>query len=118
MVVKKWCIVFVGRGTFYGFVTNLSGTTVTMTNVREIGYWSGVVTPVDLATRGPNHLFQNILSSKSEEVVLFGVTQIIAMSPEAVRAFDAIEDHPYPEPAPVVTEPDTLVLDVTEQTPS
>lgn len=105
MVVDQCCMVFVGRGTFYGTVTSMSDTTVIMTNVREIGYWSGVTTPLDLATRGPNPLFQNMLSSKSEEVVLFGVTQIIVMSPEAVKAFDAIEDQPYQKPETVVTEP-------------
>jgi hypothetical protein len=98
----KKVVVFVGKNTYCGKFLRVSGTTVTLTDAREVLYWPGVWSNFDLASRGPNPLFGCHVSAPVEEVLLFDVTQVIQLSKDVAGVLEGISppDYPVPTPAP------------------
>ncbi len=90
------CLVFVGPHTYYGKLESLVETTVSLSDAREIPVWPGVPTNLDLAAKGPNPDVGCMVSARVKEVILFGVTQVVTMSNDAVQALDALPDS-YPQ---------------------
>ena len=91
-------LIFVGPHTYYGTLESLAGTTASLSGAREIPRWPGVPTNLDLASKGPNTDADCLVSGRVKEVILFGVTQVVSMSDDAVQALDAFPDCPYPVP--------------------
>jgi hypothetical protein len=78
-------------GVFYGTITDRDGDTVTMTGARRVWFWDGAATLSELATRGTSKPDKcKFPAATSGEHVIFGVCEIIEVTPEARATLDAV----------------------------
>ena len=78
-------------GVFYGEIVSRNGQEVEMKDVRNIWYWDGAATVMQLAAEGVNKPKTCKFSVPVESLVLLEVIQIIPCTDKAVESLDAVK---------------------------
>ena len=75
------------RGVFFGYATDTSGDTITLTNARNCIYWSPKTGGfMGLASIGPQS--GSRIGQKVDRIELRKVTAVVEMTPAAVEAWE------------------------------
>lgn len=78
-------------GVFYGEIVSRNGQEVEMKDVRNIWYWDGAATVMQLAAEGVSKPKTCKFSVPVESLVLLEVIQIIPCTDKAVESLDAVK---------------------------
>lgn len=78
-------------GVFYGEIVSRNGQEVEMKDVRNIWYWDGAATVMQLAAEGVSKPKTCKLSVSVESLVLLEAIQIIPCTDKAVESLDAVK---------------------------
>ena len=78
-------------GVFYGEIVSRNGQEVEMKDVRNIWYWDGAATVMQLAAEGVSKPNTCKFSVPVESVVLLEAIQIIPCTDKAVESLDAVK---------------------------
>ena len=78
-------------GVFYGEIVSRNGQEVEMKDVRNIWYWDGAATVMQLAAEGVSKPKTCKFSVPVESLVLLEVIQIIPCTDKAVKSLDAVK---------------------------
>lgn len=88
---KKKFIVRCNRaGVFYGEIVSRNGQEVEMRNVRNIWYWRGAASVMQLAAEGVSKPRDCKFSVPVESMILLEAIQVIPCTEEAVKSLDAV----------------------------
>ena len=91
--VQKFILRSPEAGVFYGEMPNEIDSTriVKMTNVRQIWYWEGAATLMQLAKEGTTKPEQCKFTVYVDEIVICNVSEIIPCTEEAMAIIDSVE---------------------------
>ena len=90
-MIGKYCMVRTrDAGVFAGTVERLEGDTALVSNARRIWYWDGAATLSQLATDGTCRPENCKFPAPVLEVLLFGVIEIIPITPKAAASIAAV----------------------------
>ena len=78
-------------GVFYGEIVSRNGQEVEMKDVRNIWYWDGAATVMQLAAEGVSKPNTCKFSVPVESLVLHEAIQIIPCTDKAVESLDAVK---------------------------
>ena len=78
-------------GVFYGEIVSRNGQEVEMKDVRNIWYWDGAATVMQLAAEGVSKPKTCKFSVSVESLVLLEAIQIIPCTDKAVESLDAVK---------------------------
>lgn len=78
-------------GVFYGEIVSRNGQEVEMKDVRNIWYWDGAATVMQLAAEGVSKPNTCKFSVPVESLVLLETIQIIPCTDKAVKSLDAVK---------------------------
>ena len=78
-------------GVFYGEIVSRNGQEVEMKDARNIWYWDGAATVMQLAAEGVSKPKTCKFSVPVESLVLLEVIQIIPCTDKAVESLDAVK---------------------------
>lgn len=78
-------------GVFYGEIVSRNGQEVEMKDVRNIWYWDGAATVMQLAAEGVSKPKTCKFSVPVESLVLLEAIQIIPCTDKAVESLDAVK---------------------------
>lgn len=78
-------------GVFYGEIVSRNGQEVEMKDVRNIWYWNGAATVMQLAAEGVSKPNTCKFSVPVESLVLLEAIQIIPCTDKAVESLDAVK---------------------------
>lgn len=78
-------------GVFYGEIVSRNGQEVEMKDVRNIWYWDGAATVMQLAAEGVRKPNTCKFSVPVESLVLLEAIQIIPCTDKAVESLDAVK---------------------------
>lgn len=78
-------------GVFYGKIVSCNGQEVEMKDVRNIWYWDGAATVMQLAAEGVSKPKTCKFSVPVESLVLLEAIQIIPCTDKAVESLDAVK---------------------------
>ena len=78
-------------GVFYGEIVSRNGKEVEMKDVRNIWYWDGAATVMQLAAEGVSKPNTCEFSVPVESLVLLEAIQIIPCTDKAVESLDAVK---------------------------
>ena len=78
-------------GVFYGEIVSRNGREVEMKDVRNIWYWDGAATVMQLAAEGVSKPNTCKFSVPVESLVLLEAIQIIPCTDKAVESLDAVK---------------------------
>lgn len=88
-VIGKVCIVrSYDAGVYYGTVTAIDGTTVSVGNVRNIWRWEGATCLSQIANDG---IEKGKVSQMVKSMVLMGVCQIMPLTNKALKKLNSID---------------------------
>lgn len=90
-MAKKFIVRCDRAGVFYGEIVSRNGQEVEMKDVRNIWYWDGAATVMQLAAEGVSKPKTCKFSVPVESLVLLGVIQIIPCTDKAVESLDAVK---------------------------
>lgn len=81
-------------GVFYGEMVNEIDSTriVKLTNVRQIWYWEGAATLMQLAKFGTNKPDNCKFTVTVDEITICNVSEIIPCTEEAMKSIDAVKE--------------------------
>ena len=91
MTTKKFIVSGKSVGVYFGEIKNRKGSEVTMTNVRNLWYWEGACSLMQLALEGTKKPDKCTFTVIVPEITLLGINQIIPCSEEAVKSIEAVE---------------------------
>lgn len=78
-------------GVFYGEIVSRNGQEVEMKDVRNLWYWNGAATVMQLAAEGVSKPNTCKFSVPVESLVLLEAIQIIPCTDKAVESLDAVK---------------------------
>lgn len=90
-MAKKFIVRCNRAGVFYGEIVSQNGQEVEMKDVRNIWYWDGAATVMQLAAEGVSKPKTCKFSVPVESLVLLEVIQIIPCTDKAVESLDAVK---------------------------
>ena len=90
-MANKFIVRCDGAGVFYGEIVSRNGQEVEMKDVRNIWYWDGAATVMQLAAEGVSKPKTCKFSVPVESLVLLEAIQIIPCTNKAVESLDAVK---------------------------
>ena len=90
-MANKFIVRCDGAGVFYGEIVSRNGQEVEMKDVRNIWYWDGAATVMQLAAEGVSKPKTCKFSVPVESLVLLEAIQIIPCTDKAVESLDAVK---------------------------
>lgn len=78
-------------GVFYGEIASRNGREVEMTNVRQIWYWDGAATLMQLASEGAKHPRECKFTVEVESLQVLDAIEIIPCTDKAIDSIDSVE---------------------------
>lgn len=91
MIGKKVIVRGSHSGVFFGTLKRENGQRVEMADVRNIWYWSGAATLLQLAAEGVKNPGQCKFSRPVESLMILDAVEIIPCTDEAVSNINAVE---------------------------
>ena len=90
-MIGKYCMVRTrDAGVFAGTLDRLEGDTAIVSNARRIWYWDGAASLSQLATDGTSRPQNCKFPSPVEEVMLFGVIEILPITDKAAASIASV----------------------------
>lgn len=90
-MAKKFIVRCDRAGVFYGEIVSRNGQEVEMKDVRNIWYWDGAATVMQLAAEGVSKPKTCKFSVPVESLLLLDAIQIIPCTDKAVESLDAVK---------------------------
>ena len=90
-MANKFIVRCDSAGVFYGEIVSRNGKEVEMKDVRNIWYWDGAATVMQLAAEGVSKPKTCKFSVPVESLVLLEAIQIIPCTDKAVESLDAVK---------------------------
>lgn len=91
MEKKKFIVRCNRAGVFYGEIVSQNGQEIEMRDVRNLWYWNGAATVMQLAKEGVSKPNDCKFSVPVESMVLLEAIQIIPCTEEAVKSLDGVK---------------------------
>ena len=91
MEKKKFIVRCNRAGVFYGEIVSQNGQEIEMRDVRNLWYWNGAATVMQLAKEGVSNPNDCKFSVPVESMVLLEAIQIIPCTEEAVKSLDGVK---------------------------
>lgn len=93
-MVQKYILRSPEAGVFYGEMTKEidSSRIVTLTNARQIWYWEGAATLLQLAKTGTAKPYNCKFTVTVDEITICNVSEIIPCTAEAMKSIDSVEE--------------------------
>jgi hypothetical protein len=93
-MAQKYILRSPEAGVFYGEMTKEidSSRIVTLTNARQIWYWEGAATLLQLAKTGTTKPYNCKFTVTVDEITICNVSEIIPCTVEAMESIDAVEE--------------------------
>ena len=91
MKAKKFIVRCDRAGVFYGEIVNQNGREVEMANVRNIWFWNGAASVMQLATEGVSRPNDCKFTVEVKNLVLLDAIQIIPCTEKAMESLDAVK---------------------------
>ena len=93
-MAQKFILRSPDAGVFYGEMANEidSSRIVKLTNARQIWYWEGAATLLQLAKYGTSKPEQCKFTVKVNEITICNVAEIIPCTKEAIKSIDSVEE--------------------------
>lgn len=93
-MAQKYILRSPEAGVFYGEMTKEidSSRIVTLTNARQIWYWEGAATLMQLAKTGTTKPYNCKFTVTVDEITICNVSEIIPCTVEAMESIDAVEE--------------------------
>ena len=90
--IGKKCIVRCDRsGVFYGTIIEKEGRQAKIGQVRNIWYWDGAASIMQLATEGVTNPSRSKFTVTVEEIVVEDVIQTIPCTEKAIKSIESVE---------------------------
>lgn len=92
--VQKFILRSPDAGVFYGEISSEINESriVKMTNVRQIWYWEGAATLLQLAKSGTSRPDNCKITVAVDEITIFAVSEIIPCTEEAIASLDSVKE--------------------------
>lgn len=91
MEKKKFIVRCNRAGVFYGEIVSQNGQEIEMRDVRNLWYWNGAATVMQLAKEGVSKPNDCKFSVPVESMILLEAIQIIPCTEEAVKSLDGVK---------------------------
>lgn len=93
-MAQKYILRSPEAGVFYGEMSKEidSSRIVTLTNARQIWYWEGAATLMQLAKTGTTKPYNCKFTVTVDEITICNVSEIIPCTVEAMESIDAVEE--------------------------
>lgn len=93
-MAQKYILRSPEAGVFYGEMAKEidSSRIVTLTNARQIWYWEGAATLMQLAKTGTTKPYNCKFTVTVDEITICNVSEIIPCTVEAMESIDAVEE--------------------------
>jgi hypothetical protein len=91
-ILNKICIVRGDRsGVYFGKIVYFKNQEVTIEECRQIHYWEGACSCIDLATIGSNKIDSCRITRKVDSITLTDVISVIPMTENAIKILSEAE---------------------------
>lgn len=90
-MAKKFIVRCNRAGVFYGEIVSQNGQEVEMKDVRNLWYWNGAASVMQLAAEGVSKPKDCKFSVPVESMVLLEAIQIIPCTDDAVKSLDSVK---------------------------
>lgn len=93
-MAQKYILRSPEAGVFYGEMAKEidSSRIVTLTNARQIWYWEGAATLLQLAKTGTTKPYNCKFTVTVDEITICNVSEIIPCTAEAMESIDSVEE--------------------------
>lgn len=91
MKAKKFIVRCNRAGVYYGEIVNQNGQEIEMANVRNIWYWSGAASVMQLASDGVSRPKDCKFSVVVDSLILLDAIQVVPCTDKAVKSLDAVD---------------------------
>lgn len=91
MKAKKFIVRCNRAGVYYGEIVNQNGQEIEMANVRNIWYWNGAASVMQLASDGVNRPKDCKFSVVVDSLILLDAIQVVPCTDKAVKSLDAVD---------------------------
>ena len=91
MKAKKFIVRCSRAGVYYGEIVNQNGQEIEMANVRNIWYWSGAASVMQLASDGVSRPKDCKFSVVVDSLILLDAIQVVPCTDKAVKSLDAVK---------------------------
>lgn len=91
MIGKKVIVRCDRSGVFFGTLASLEGQQARVTNVRNIHYWVGAASLLQLAKEGVKNKCDSKITIMVDELLLTDVIEIIPCSDEAIDNLESVK---------------------------
>ena len=93
-MAQKYIVRSPEAGVFYGEMAKEidSSRIVTLTNARQIWYWEGAATLMQLAMTGTTKPYKCKFTVTVDEIIICNVSEIIPCTEEAMESIESVEE--------------------------
>jgi DNA topoisomerase VI subunit B len=93
-MTQKYIVRSPEAGVFYGEMAKEidSSRIVTLTNARQIWYWEGAATLMQLAKTGTTKPYKCKFTVTVDEIIICNVSEIIPCTEEAMESIESVEE--------------------------
>lgn len=89
---QKFIIRCKGAGVFFGEIISREGDTMTLGNVRQLWYWSGAASLMQLAKEGVSHPGSCKFTVTLDSIEVFNVIEVLPCTEKAVESINAVKE--------------------------
>ena len=87
---KKFIVRCNGAGVFYGEILKREGDVMTLGNVRQLWYWDGAASLMQLAKEGVSRPGNCKFTVTLDSVEVFNVIEVLPCTEDAVKSIDNV----------------------------
>lgn len=89
---QKFIIRCKGAGVFFGEIISREGDTMTLGNVRQLWYWSGAASLMQLAKEGVSRPGSCKFTVTLDSIEVFNVIEVLPCTEKAVESINAVKE--------------------------
>lgn len=89
---QKFIIRCKGAGVFYGEIIKREGDVMTLANVRQLWYWDGAASLMQLAKEGVSRPRNCKFTVTLDSVEVFNVIEVLPCTEQAVKSINAVAE--------------------------
>lgn len=92
MIGKKVVVRGIQSGVYFGTLAERNGQEVKLTNCRNVWYWSGANSLMQLAAEGVKRPNNSNITITVDEIVFLDIVEIIPLTDAAIKNLEAVEE--------------------------
>ena len=89
---QKFIVRCKGAGVFFGEIIKREGDVMTLANVRQLWYWEGAASLMQLAKEGVSRPRNCKFTVTLDSVVVFNVIEVLPCTEQAVKSINAVAE--------------------------